>query len=325
MSGLVDASSDLDLILNRSTMIYGFSGSGKSTLMKHFMSLIGPKVSISIMLTDNKKTADIYEGIHPSSTVITNPVMDMIKNILKFQTDRASIYDFVNKKETLRSIFLMVATYTEQQKEKEVIKYCENRKSLLDEALIKFYKYVIRNNKAKLESSKDDNIKLVIKQLDFNASMAIFIDDATIFLSHLSKDSDGMDIFFRGRHIYLTLIASCHDETMASTKSRGGAFNSIFGDSKSLQGFIGRGTNRLSWDERVTMERYMSAMYKDRTDYTKLMMCREAPQQFYSLLAKPPINRIGCLSLWIVEEAYKKKSQNMITYNPLYKTMLSSK
>jgi hypothetical protein len=319
-SKIPDASHNLELMLDRSTIIYGSSGAGKSTIIKHIMSLLGANISISILLSDNPKIASIYDGVHPSCSVIVNPQVQHVLNIFNEQQKRAEIYDFVNDINRLKKIFDSVSSLSEKKGEERILScMTSENKTQIKHLLSKYYKAMIIRNEKSIRHD-DTEAKFIFKNINFNPRMALFIDDASIFFKKLSIDPNGMDLFFRSRHAYITMIFASHDETLVSTKSRNGAFNTIFGDIKSLSGYIHKETNKLSREERFNLDRLSKTVNFGAPDYTKIMICRESLNPVWTF--KASLNGRICDKIWTsFEKKYRDDNKYKIQNNPYYKLL----
>lgn len=131
-----------------------------------------------------------------------------------------------------------------------------------------------------------------IVYIDYNPHTVLILDDCGADLKPLMGTALFKNMFYRNRHIYLTVIFAFQDDTDLTANLRKNAFVSIFCDMTSAQTHFEQTGNRYSKDVKKKVQRMLPVIFAHR--YRKLAYIRDDPrkQNFYHLTARPPDGRM---------------------------------
>lgn len=243
------------VFLNKSIVLYGLTGTGKSSLIRDIIYILRNHISFPFIITKSEVSGlRNYGKCVPRGCIKWNLSMEWLEMFIIKQSERAKIYDEVNKLENLKRVFDMIDNPTGRIIETQIIHDAEcnvqgvelngnlsfPKKSLLrkgihkarDEALANLYKKFIRAYRVELEGIKPDMSRvsqLVVKFLDFMPHAMIVFDDCAFMIKDWVKKSTAIkNLFYQGRQYYTTILLGTQGVTELEPEIRKNASISIF-------------------------------------------------------------------------------------------------
>jgi hypothetical protein len=265
-----------DHILNRSVVFYGQSETGKSTATKHFLYQIQKDIAWGLFIcptSGNGDFTDCYDRILIKKDI----TIEKLHDIFKRQELAADVYRRANNLVILEQLFNMVSNNNETSiilRIKQVIKNIVNKiyenNSLKTAEKIKekkkvekrgekdrknFMKIVIKRNygyfQKNIESLNEEQ-KHAIKFINFCPNILLHFDDCASKMKGWlasKKFTTIKDMFYNGRHYFMTQIYSIQDEKELDPLIRKSVFISIFCNDTSANAFFSKTSNSVSKDQ----------------------------------------------------------------------------
>ena len=133
-----------------------------------------------------------------------------------------------------------------------------------------------------------DSEKIALQYIDLNPRMVLVLDDCGADLKAIMNKPIFKRLFYRNRHVRLTVIFAFQDDTDLVTNLRKNAFVSICCDRVSAEALFTRGSNNFSSDVKKKVKEIVTPVYEER--YRKLAYIRDDPRKinFYHCMATPP-------------------------------------
>jgi energy-coupling factor transporter ATP-binding protein EcfA2 len=342
--------------LNKTTILYGMTASGKSTIIAEILHLIQNYISGGYVICQSVLTvesSDFY-GIFPNHCIKSSITPEWVLKFLDIQKGRASIYKTANDINNLKLVFDRIKDSKSDSFETNIIhkandfinnitnnisiefadkmQKCDTVKQELESNLIKLYKFHIRKYKIKLEkmSNLTSGESCCINYLDFNPNVLIVWDDcASMFKEWAKKCPPITEIFYNGRHYYITQIISTQNDTEIDAKLRKNTRVSIFTEMQSASSNFERKSNNFP-KQIVKRSSYCidsvfsSNMNSKEKNYKKLVYIQgDSFDPFrYTIADKYDNVKIGCDALWELDKKMNEidktdESDNMF-FNKYY-------
>jgi energy-coupling factor transporter ATP-binding protein EcfA2 len=326
--------------LNKTTVLYGLTGSGKSTLIQEILYIIRNHVAGGFVICQSVltvKSSDYY-GVFPNNCIKTAVTPEWITNFLVKQKGRAAIYRTANDITNLKSVFNKIkddqakaAENSIQEKAKKYIQNITNSKlsyadikSKVDSIEIesaaimqKMYKSYIRKNKIKLEKMQNltQEEHCCVKFLDFNPNIVLVWDDVASKFKEWAKASPEVnEIFYNGRHYFITQIISTQTDKQIDSELRKNTRVSIFTDMQAASTNFTRASNNFPKYIKQRAEMcnntvFTSSVVRNERNHKKLIYLQGENDPFrYVIADRYDKVRIGCDSLWILDDKINEKS-----------------
>ncbi len=330
--------------LNKTTIIYGRRESGKSTLVLEIMYLLKDRVSIPFIVSQSN--ASDYVDKVPRNCIKTDITKEWLEEFLSVQKGRADIYNRANDIRILKTLFDKVKNSQMDNVEKlkcsSAEKYIrsiesnprldystkrERIKAIQDIRyieLIDLYKSVIRMNKHTLISQFDrlsrDEI-CCFNYLDYQPHALLILDDCASKLKKWVKESTIIkEIFYNGRHSYITFIITTQDDKEIESELRKNAMVSIFTTQQAATANFGRASNAYPKHEKnkaelCTKRIFHNDLHKNGLkikNHKKMVYIQNKEDPFMYMIAEIYDNfTIGCPSLWALDEKLEEtKAKN---------------
>jgi hypothetical protein len=241
--------------LNKSIVLYGLSGTGKTSIILDILYILRNHISFPFIITKSQASADRNFGKRvPRGCIKCNMTKEWLEMFISKQTERAKIYDEVNKLENLKRVFDMIDNHTAAVLETQVINDAECRiqaielnstlsypkktslvkgiKKARDEALRILYKKFIRAYRVELETVQPEMMResqLVLKFLDFMPHALLVFDDCAFMIKQWVKESTSIkDLFYQGRNYYTTVLLGTQADKELDPEIRKSAYISMF-------------------------------------------------------------------------------------------------
>lgn len=326
---------DYNRFLNKTTLIYGATQSGKSTIIDEIMYLCGPYISTVFVICQSSLTVSSspYNGKIPDNCIKSNVTKEWLEEFMENQKGRAAIYKTANDMITLKSVYNKIKTSDTDRIINTILSSTEGRinqtnsniklnfaqkkehiesiNNIKNTELTKWYKKFIRNKKPSLEQftnlSMDE--KCCINYLDFNANVLLILDDCAASFKKWTKESNIIgEIFYNGRHSFITQIISAQDDKLIDSELRKNALATIFTTPQAATANFTRASNSYSKDTKKKAEICIKAIFENRhqsvRNYKKLVYINSmsiTDPFAYTIAEIYEHFRIGCNALWALD------------------------
>ena len=333
--------------LNKTTIIYGRTNSGKSTIIEEIMYLCKDFIPTVFVVAPTNSSNNAYTDKIPSQFILKELDVEWLDKFLSRQKNSAGVYINANKIDILKTMFVRIADDTALALEISIVKkahssimyieessmeFIEKKKQKAqilvdrDDMLRKLYKTSIRHNKVSLEQRSDLNKseKAALNFLDFNPNVLLILDDcASKFKKMYKKSSAIKEIFYEGRHYFITLIISSQDDKEIDSELRKNTTISIFTTAQSATSNFDRTSNGYPKHEKIRAKLCTEIVFKqddnDIRHYQKLVYIQNQSDPFrYTIADIHDDFKMGSKPMWDYSEKIKSKRDNLNKDNPLF-------
>lgn len=338
---------DYKYYLNRTTIVYGRTNSGKSTIMEEIMYLCKDYVPAVFVIAPTNSSNNAYTNKIPPHYIRKELDAPWLEKFLNRQKNVSGAYIIANNLENLKKIFNKIADDVNKDVESSIIKKAHNSISLLENSSMEFaqkknqksqimtekenmlkklYKTVIRYNKVKLEQSDSltGKEKAVLGFLDVNPNVMLILDDcASKFKKMYKKTSAIKEIFYEGRHYFITTIISTQDDKEVDSELRKNTTISIFTTSQSATSNFDRPSNGYPKHERQRAKSCIETIFKqdeiEMKHYQKLVYLQGEADPFrYTISDLYDEFQMGSKHIWNYSEKIKSNKNQLNKNNPLF-------
>jgi len=338
--------------LNKLTLVFGGSGSGKTTLVDEVMKLCQPHVPNVWVIARTNSANSTYDGkIAPICIQDGRDAKKTVKwmeDFLLRQKDAANAYNKAHNIKILKRLFDKVSTSKCQKMELNILKRAllnlkyvnslvelnpakkRNQKKKIekdrDKTLEKLYRSIIRGNKAKLESIKSDlsdDEATALSFLDFNPCAMLILDDcASQFHLWTKMSTDIKELFYEGRHYFITTVIISQDDKEIDSELRKGSMVSLFTtDQISISNFTRKSNSypkHIAQKAKVCIESVFKQEKGSPEHFQKLAYIRGLSDPFrYTVADLYDDFRMGAPSVWELSKRISESSQKKKIHNPL--------
>lgn len=304
--------------LNKSTILFGASGSGKSTILIDILYQLKDHVPLVFVFSPTSDTNNAFDGIVPGPLIYQNVEIEILTSIYNRQQAATKIFNTVNNINTLKSIFVAIATPEELRLESLAIenanrilskKNISDLTRLRDDYLIKLYKKSIRGKKELAAIRSPGTVtQYVLKYLDFNPNCVVVLDDCGAVLKKFQKEEVVKKIIFQGRHSYINIILTLQDDLNLDSSIKKNAFVNIFTTARCATAYFERGSNSFSRKDKELAARSILSTFAAGSDFKKLVYIRDDLEPFRYVVADIHDNfRFGNSHLWDMCNKISKK------------------
>jgi hypothetical protein len=319
--------------LNRTTVIYGMTDSGKSTIIDEIMYICKDYITVPFVICQSSITVSsspYYKKI-PDHCIKSDVSKEWLEDFMIVQKGRAALFDTADNLDTLKSVFEKINNSSNNEKKNMIIsnaeKYISNiNNSNLDFAQKKMqittidkikndhlktlYKSCIRNNKIKLEgmSKLSPDEICCINYVDFIPNIMIIFDDCASKFKKWVKDSTIIkEMFYNGRHYYITLIISAQDDKEIESELRKNAKVSIFTSQQAASSNFTRSANNYPKSVKKYAESCITKIFAPIAigkNHKKLVYFRnnDSDPFMYTIADLYPPFKVGCKGIWELDQ-----------------------
>ena len=311
-----------DMILDRSTIIYGASGSGKTTIAIDYLKVLKGKIEQVVIFspTENQNMSYSQPGreIVPIQLIHSTVTDDKLKTIEERQQALVDVYNRARKPAVMLSLYSRIKNanteaifrkinkiYAEQiaatrktagyDVESDLIKLKQTWESYvmtaLEKIIINYADKLVEMAKPAAAASFTADELFTCKFITLNPRLLVIFDDITAEIESIKKCKYLKNFLFKGRHMKMTILFLLHTDKAIATEIRSNAHITIFACKKSMGAYFARNASFIDNDDRERIEYYRSLIRCGEPDqygvkkYTKLIYIN-ASDTFYTYTAR---------------------------------------
>lgn len=322
----------------KTTILYGISGTGKTTIVKWILSLLKKYIPNIIIIAPTDAANKSYVGVAPDRCIKYSVNIEDIKNIIERQKISLKVYNRANDINVLKQLYMR----TDKKYNNKLNGIFRNQKIALRkvrsslaldengkitehkkikeqtvEEIRRIYKKSIHENIDTLKEmiydmSSDE--KYSLKFLYFNPSLLLLMDDCGAEIKKWGKKEELQEIFFQGRHTWITSIYTLQTDGGLLPSIRTNAFVSIFTDANSSNHFFKNKANSFSKEQKKKAEILTDKIFESekenhnynhnkttiKKNFRRLVYNRSNHQHPFTYIEAPIIPRMkfGSSKLW---------------------------
>lgn len=345
---------DYNCFLNKTSIIYGRTQSGKSTIIDEIMFLLKNYVAIPFVICQSSITisSSPYFGKLPNNCIKSGVTKEWLESFMETQKGKAAIYKTANDIKTLKIIFDKIKSSESIEAENAIKQYAERYTAstsanprldfsqkrdqitsignIQDTHLMDLYKKSIRKNKFTLENmtTLTPDERCCVNYLDFNPNTMLIFDDCAASFKKWTKESVSIkEMFYNGRHYYITQIISSQDDKELESELRKNALVSIFTTQQAATANFERKSNSYSKSEIKRAElcaRRIFSTNDTAKNYKKLVYLQNGDINpfCYTIATIHESFRVGCDALWELDgrilDLKQSDNSNNAFFNKFY-------
>lgn len=320
--------------LDRSILFIGGSESGKTTLMLYLMDNLKNYYPRVIVFSTSNSENHFYDNKVPDIFIHDRPTKKVLENIWELASECTNTYNRVNQYKPMYALFKIVANRTEklrftalQAALKSAVKriYETNNKpavagavvmklkSKFDKKIVKYMKSVVVRKRHLINKSylRTEDELFAYHYLNYNPRTLLVFDDCTVELGKLisSKSKTIENLFYRGRHKYITHFYAMHTDKKFPTEIRSNAFVTILTDSSAATNYF-KHENGLTKHEIAVANTVTEDIYEHEFEKLIYLRKKDFPEKFQSIKAELVGNFRMCSPVvWRYNNKVKKDSK----------------
>jgi hypothetical protein len=315
-----------EMVLNRTTVIYGPSGTGKTVIAKHLLRVLKEKIPQCLVVSPSEPSNHSYDGIvdppfiHyrlglPSAKPMSaqKAGLEFFNEIWKRQTFLTELYTKANRIAPLEALFRRLPK-SSKRRGVAALKAADalRRKALAgvaasgappgladdkskkinekyEQMRVLIYKTYITPEYTRLWDLGDLSAdeRLSLNYIGLNPNFLLVLDDCAADLKPFFRASEFTRYFYQARHAAITLILIAQDDTDLPPNLRKNVFLSIFTDPISCRSNFDRPSNGFTRETRGLVGEMLPLVFAGNR---KLVYIRDDPrrQNFYHFEAPYP-------------------------------------
>lgn len=288
---------NVDNYLDKTTFIFGGTGSGKTVIIDEIMNLCRDYIPNTLIITPPTSRKSYVNRIH-NMCIKEDLTKKKMQQIWQRQVYATEVYNIANNPDTLKSLFAKSPDRESIGYVTEICRRAEarieeirrsdasfdqrqgqisNLMALRNQRILAIYKTTIRKYKDYLEHQQLSlEEKTALKFLDFNPRFMLVIDDCSEmmkrWMNYFKKDEENIfeKILYKGRHNFITMVFSCHDDKLIATELRKNARVVFYTNSQSLNASLNKQGNGFSTRERKEFMDVGDFLFRDEKSEVKL-------------------------------------------------------
>lgn len=314
--------------LRRTTVLYGASDSGKTVVVKWILNKLKDIIPCGIVITPTGSANNSFADIVPRRCIKINPAVSDLRIILEKQKNATIIYNKVNCLATLkkicdrvndltcistcRRIHLGTTRIIENINANDTLNFAQKREQVknieerLTSMLRRLYKKTIQQHRELIVCTHtlDVDERYAIKYINFNPHFLLLMDDCASQIDKWAKDDAINQIFFEGRHYFITTIITMQDDKKLNTGIRKNTFTNVFTEANCSIGFFQNKANGFTTQIKKDGDRISNHLFAPNANgtnnYKKLIYARRDNQYPFRYIIADDMGdfRIFSPSLW---------------------------
>lgn len=339
--------------LRYTTIMYGASQTGKSTLLKDILYRIKDEVPNIIIISTTNESNNMYTGMVPDQCILSNPTAEGIREILERQKITVSLYKKANNLDTLIKICDLINELNTSTRINFIRKKSQEKISMIESSNLNYgdkkgqvklieevankkiteicKECINRNKQDLMNKNLSDEFKTAIKYLNINPNICVVFEDCAHLVNEWAKDPSLCEVFFNGRHWYVTSIYTFQEAVKLPSELRKGTFNNFFTDANNAIGFFNNKTNAFTNQTKKNADVIAQFLFRPNPNgapnFKKMVFNRtdQVSQLRYVVAEEIPDFRMGSKYLWeLCNNIPKKDGKNQINNNSkFYKSFFS--
>jgi ABC-type dipeptide/oligopeptide/nickel transport system ATPase subunit len=332
---------DYRLLLDRSIAIYGASGTGKSAIIVDMLWHLNRHADQILVFCPTDPSNKTYScGVVPAPLIHYEFDIELLERIWARQEMMAAVYARANSPEILESLYSKLGltsvnsmiqrvreskrdhieeikdTYFEKNAQKAKINKIEEK---YKELLALIYKKFIGDNVHRLSGVQlSSEEQFALKYLNFNPRLVLIFDDCASDIKKYEKKEVVRKLFYQARHVKITLIIACQDDTDIASSLRKNAFISVFTSDICANAFFGRKSNDFPRELAKRVDVVSMQLRWKPPDFEKLVYLRQE-NKLYKFVAELHDNFcFGSSPLRNFCSNIERNGTNMDKNNPFY-------
>jgi hypothetical protein len=343
-----------EAIMQLTSVFFGPSKTGKSTVIVDLLYNLRNKYPNVIVFSGMERQNPTFIHYVPLPCIFYSLRMDKLEELWKRQTMATEFYNLANDKDILKGMFIKCASHKDKAKVTQFIAQ-QNRtikvikktfkefsvvktkvadvKNICGEHITEFWRDTIRQRKSILKKCKLSNDeKISLEYLDFNPHMLLIIDDLAAELKAMFSGKETKvlfkNIFYKGRHNYITTWLTFQDDSELVPEMRKNAFNVFFTSEECAGHYFTTKSNGVSKVKSKMAEKISQKIFKPiegiRKNHNKFVFIREAPlHPFQYILADKHKNfKIGSDALHDICSKVKSEKTAVDKNSQFYKQFM---
>lgn len=330
----------VDHLLDRSICLYGETGTGKSSIVTEIMSILAPHIGQVMVISPTDRQNHTYEKCVPRAFIHYSLNTDTLTQVWARQEAMRVAYDRANNMTVLEGLFqkvgnpaAMTAISTIRTKTQELInaervkggditKAVEALQNRSKTSIVKIMKNHISNNVASLMRQQlNEHEQHTLKYLNFNPRLLLIFDDCTVQLLNSNNATILNNLFYQGRHVFITFVIACHTDKTFKPELKKQAFINIFTTPTSALAYFERKSSDF---DRKTVEdarESIRASFTPMSPYQKLAYIR-MDRKFYRYTATVSDVKFGSPAIREYSEMVCADGQSALSNNPFSRAFL---
>jgi len=299
-----------ELFMDKTTILDGSSNSGKTTMMDDILYQLCPHMGEIHIISPTERIGGKTFSRRIRKPFIHYTITDVFLDKLWKRVEiKAAAHAYGNNIVVLEKLFKKLNDsnlnriiekvqikkssiineiydkYLDKNMQKSKIEEIENQYTEFFRSLYKKFVYKYRNKLLSTDLSREE--ELCIKYAYFNPRTLLIIDDVS---SEMKAKSELMQkifgkMFFEGRHNFLTLLFSIHDDKLIDVEFRKNSVNTIFMSAKAALTYHNKPSNGVNKDTKKIVEGICKEVFTESDKFCKLIYCR-LEDKFYRIKAE---------------------------------------
>jgi len=327
--------------INKTIVIYGKRKSGKSVIVDEIMYVCRNHIAFIYVIAKSVTSNNPYLGKVPKNCIKANITKEWLEDFLKYQQNRAYIYNTANDMKYLKKVFNKISTPKTKLLETKIknqaytfinrIRHQSDNYGKIKEDILKIqkqeskklfemYKSVIHFYQTKLLNMIDKKLLdkqeiCVVKYWDFKPHVMVVFDDCASKFKQWCKESTIIkEMFYEGRHYYITLVITTQSDKEVVSELRANTSISIFTTDQSAICSFQRKSDAYPKHIKKRAELCVKRTFtKDTThghNYKKLVYDNDEDEPFFYTIADLYDEfKIGCPALWEMDNKIEQSKE----------------
>ena len=295
---------DASVLINSTTVIYGSPNTGKSVAILDSLYKIKDEVPSIIVVSPTNDSNKAYSNIVPNQLIHKNlscgdtskkGKYKLLTMIIERQKYMSELLTMTKDAKILYSLFKLMSPknkmlcqkcidkvnitveeckseISKQYKENEQELELEKLKDQATQKIVEIFKCFVKKDRDYLwELELDEKQRLVVNYIDINPKMVLVLDDCAAELKPAFKIEEFREIFYNHRHINITMIISCQDDTDLPANLRKTARISVFTESSVFSTYIERG-GKFNKEHKIYARAASDQIFREK--FRKLVLAR---------------------------------------------------
>lgn len=295
------------LFLDKSTVLYGESGTGKSVIIVDILYHLKPYVEQCFVIAPSDRKNHTYSGgVVPLPCIHYRITEKFLNDLWKRQEALGAVYSKANQADVLKKLFdrlnlsnvnSMIRDVESKRKDREREIYetypdpetakdkVEDMMKEFNKLMVLIYKQYVNENRAKLMKMNLTQDELFsLKYINLNPRLVLIFDDCSAQLKQFKSHPIVQELFYQGRHAFITPIIACHTDKNLDAELRKNAFVTIFTEETCAHAFFHRGSNDLDKAAKTRADAACKATFTPTSKHQKLAWIRDE-KKFYRFTA----------------------------------------